>query len=72
MPMRLEALAAATVPAMSLAGAPVPVPLVFRATMVLSRVAVPALTSSPPPVPPLATELRATVVLTRVRLAPPT
>jgi hypothetical protein len=70
--MRLKVLAASTVPAMSLAGAPRLVPLVVSATRVLSRVAVPALTSSPPPVPPLATALRATVALTRLMLPPPT
>ena len=37
-PIRLYALAEDTEPAMSSAGAPLPVPLVFRATMVLSRV----------------------------------
>ena len=56
-PIRLYALAEATVPAMSLADAVLPVPVVFSATIVLSRVAVPAMTSSPPPVPPLATLL---------------
>ena len=56
-PIRLYALAEETVPAMSLADAVLPVPMVFSATIVLSRVAVPAMTSSPPPAPPLATLL---------------
>ena len=48
-PIKLYALDEATVPATSLADAPMPVPSVFSAMIVLSTVATPKATSRPPP-----------------------
>ena len=49
-PIRLNELTAATVPAMSLGVAPLPVPKVLSATIALLKVAAPApITSNPPP-----------------------
>ena len=74
-PIRLNWLVDARVPATSSATGSPPLMLTLRATIALSRVAVPAGTLSPPPVP-LMTALSAMVELMRVavpklRIPPP-